>query len=498
MQLLDASYFVLQTTATDSNGDYIFENVEPGLTYYVAVIPPNTSTTFTTSGPDMDFDPTTGITVNTITPGNGENVVDIDAGLCSLLSLGNLVFNDANSNGQYDTGEGIFAGVDVYLIDGTDGTTYLDTTATDANGRYVFTALQAGDYIVEVDVPAGYQSTTDIASTPTPNQADGDDNGPGAANTGRVRSNAITLAADGGNPADANWGEADHGVLIGGQKDPTPDGKAYYTVDFGFRLIPANPIFDLALRKTVASQSDTPLIPGTSTVTFNLRIFNQGDIAADSIEITDYIPAGLTLADGAWTDTGATATRLLSVTNGGLTAALAVGDSTDVTITLSVDAGVEGIITNYAEISRATDDAGNPVTDIDSTPNGINDETAIINDEVNDDGTIDEDDHDLECISVPVELCEGQTVTLEAPAGTSHQWYKGTTELTGETNPTLIIAFDASGNFEGDYYVIMGGDATLGGCGSQNCCPVTLVTGTCPPDCPTDRCIPGTMMKVSP
>jgi uncharacterized repeat protein (TIGR01451 family) len=51
--------------------------------------------------------------------------------------------------------------------------------------------------------------------------------------------------------------------------------------------------FDLALRKRVVSQSDSPLAPGVSTVTFSIEVFNQGDVAASNVTVIDYVPAGL-------------------------------------------------------------------------------------------------------------------------------------------------------------------------------------------------------------
>ncbi len=238
VQLLDNLGFVLQTTTTDGNGDYTFSNVTPSETYNIAVIPPNTSTSFTSAGADMDFNSATGVTTSSITPTDGQNITDIDAGLCGLLSIGNLVWSDANNDGLFNNSEGVFPNVTIYLIDGTDGTTYIDTTSTDANGRYLFYALSAGDYIIEVEIPSTFQSSNDILSTATPNNIDSDDNGTGTSDSGRVRSNAITLAADGGSTANANFGESDHGVIIGGVADPTSDLKAYYTVDFDLDLLP--------------------------------------------------------------------------------------------------------------------------------------------------------------------------------------------------------------------------------------------------------------------
>ena len=56
--------------------------------------------------------------------------------------------------------------------------------------------------------------------------------------------------------------------------------------------------FDLALVKRI----DTELTPGPylagSPVSFEIEVFNQGEVAAYQVEITDYLPNGLVLNDG--------------------------------------------------------------------------------------------------------------------------------------------------------------------------------------------------------
>ena len=269
-----------------------------------------------------------------------------------------------------------------------------------------------------------------------------------------------------------------------------PDG---FTFDAPAPCAPTSN-FDLALRKTIGSQTHDPLIPGTSSVTFDIWIFNQGSIDADNIVITDYVPTGLILNDVNWNSAGAgKVSRTLSTTAGTMASLLAPDDSIMTTITFDIADNAGGVITNFAEISEATDEAKNIMTDIDSTPDDLNNETAIINDEINDDGTIDEDDHDLECISVPVKLCEG-SITLTVDKSDSYQWYKDGSIIVGATEQSLSINYDAAGDFAGEYHVVVDG-GTLGSCGNQSCCPVILEAGEC---CPTDNCIPGTMIKVSP
>ena len=52
------------------------------------------------------------------------------------------------------------------------------TTTTDNSGRYTFTHLLSGTYVVEIVAPQAYTSTTDVATSGNPNNnEDHDDNG---------------------------------------------------------------------------------------------------------------------------------------------------------------------------------------------------------------------------------------------------------------------------------------------------------------------------------
>ncbi|MEM7536482.1 MAG: SdrD B-like domain-containing protein, partial [Chloroflexota bacterium] len=274
MQLLDSNGIPIATQQTDSTGTYYFGNLTPGETYSVVVVP-NLGQTLVTADQggddaiDSDFNQTTGESTASYTPAANETIIDVDAGIVSPLSLGNMVWSDVNDNGQLDSGEAGIEGILVTLLDDT-GSTILMTTTTDANGRYLFTNLSADDYVVRAEVPANMRSSTDIGTTVTPNPTDSDDNGQGIADTGSVQSVAVTLANSGG-----PTGEADHGVLIDGVLDTTPDVKAYYTVDFGFV-----PLVKIGDRIWYESDNDglasTGVITPASSITVN-AIDDTGD-----------------------------------------------------------------------------------------------------------------------------------------------------------------------------------------------------------------------------
>ena len=88
-------------------------------------------------------------------------------------------------------------------------------------------------------------------------------------------------------------------------------------------------MYDLALTKTLVGSG--PFVAGDD-VTFRITVFNQGNLPASSIEITDYIPTDLTLNDATWNQVANTAMYTLPGT-------LAAGADTYVDITFTIDAG---------------------------------------------------------------------------------------------------------------------------------------------------------------
>lgn len=234
IHLVDDVGLPLDTVTTDIEGKYEFGNLTPQKSYRIVFIPHleqsiTAQQNADSEAVDSDAHPLTGET-DPITPGANQQVNNIDVGIVSKLSLGNRVWLDANNNGQLDDGEGGLPAVNVSLLDETENE--LQSTVTDATGRYLFTRLDAGTYSVRVEVPHGFVSSTDVSSTNAPNHFDNDDNGIERGD-GTVQA-TLTLEANGGASSNANFGESDHGYPINGRLDPTSNGKAYYTVDFGF------------------------------------------------------------------------------------------------------------------------------------------------------------------------------------------------------------------------------------------------------------------------
>ena len=161
-------------------------------------------------------------------------------------------------------------------------------------------------------------------------------------------------------------------------------------------------IADLALRKVVDGPGPYFVMPG-GTVPFTITVFSQ-EIAPgatnpiDSIKIIDYLPSmGSTILQPGWVNNG-DGTACLTLTRGNQLPAggLLPGQSVDInfTVQLGLDfLSATGV--NAAEIASFEDTLDNTLNDWDSNPNSNpNDDTGPIDDEINDDGTFDEDDFD--------------------------------------------------------------------------------------------------------
>ncbi len=164
--LYDSGGNPLNTTVTDADGFYRFENLLAGNYYLQFVIPASYMVSPQDQGgndnADSDVDPSTFRTVTT-TLSAGENDLRWDLGLYQLASLGDRVWHDVNGNGRQDSGELGVANVSVSLYrpgnDGIAGTTddvLVTSTTTNGSGEYLFTGLQPGRYFVQFGAASGY------------------------------------------------------------------------------------------------------------------------------------------------------------------------------------------------------------------------------------------------------------------------------------------------------------------------------------------------------
>ncbi len=172
--------------------------------------------------------------------------------------------------------------------------------------------------------------------------------------------------------------------------------------------------YDLALMKVVNGSG--PFRPGDN-VTYSIMVINQGTLPSGVIEVTDYLPTGMTLSNSdnnGWTV--GTNGRLKNTINN-----IAGGSTATINLVLRIDDTFRGSsLRNWAEISSDSGD------DQDSTPDDTNfnqpgETDDLFDDDIKDqDGTNngDEDDHDpAEIAVVYYDLAIMKTVTSTGPFG---------------------------------------------------------------------------------
>lgn len=171
--------------------------------------------------------------------GNSDNLADsdinltIDFGMVELVAIGNLVFEDIDGDGKYETGDGD-AGIDGVKVEVfIDGENSPHRETRTVNGVYLFDRLMPGDYVICIpssEFQIG-ESLEGMASSLgfEPDDAGDDDvseNGmdaPGLATA--VKSPVITLKR-----ASEPVGESGFGSYGG----TLPDANVNLTVDFAF------------------------------------------------------------------------------------------------------------------------------------------------------------------------------------------------------------------------------------------------------------------------
>ncbi len=200
----------LAQKVTDANGNYLFTDLKAG-NYAIKVYNgyglnaateqatiPNAGGNDATDSDlsKLDADGVGGYS-DVVALAKGQTNLTVDVGIVEKLgSIGDTVWFDTNRNGYQDeTGTGV-AGINVKLygagadkLFGTADDVVLATTNTDANGKYLFSNLQKGDYQVEFGNPgAGNEYTVQDYGNNGYDAADSD------ANRLTGRTGTITLA----------------------------------------------------------------------------------------------------------------------------------------------------------------------------------------------------------------------------------------------------------------------------------------------------------------
>ena len=132
---------VVATTATHSQGEYLFANVVPGASIVQITLPVGFGASFLEQ------------VVNAVT---GVLIESANFGLTENGSIAGVVFVDQDTNHLQGTGELGVAGVSIELL---EGGSVRQSQTTDVNGIYRFTGVPVGSYRLRLALPVGYVST---------------------------------------------------------------------------------------------------------------------------------------------------------------------------------------------------------------------------------------------------------------------------------------------------------------------------------------------------
>jgi len=151
--LLDANGVRLQSTLTDANGEYKFDNLQPG-TYGIEEVLPNPYYAVASHPGSVAGTSTSKTLISSIVVGSSVAATQYNFCVNEPVGISGYVFADDNQNCNYDSGEAPIAGVTIWLLDSQGN--QITSTTTNANGYYEFLNLKPGTYSIQEIQPNGY------------------------------------------------------------------------------------------------------------------------------------------------------------------------------------------------------------------------------------------------------------------------------------------------------------------------------------------------------
>jgi hypothetical protein len=158
---------------TNGSGNYLFENLPPG-NYIITFTPP--AGYFPTRnnaggepdnndvGDDSDLDQGNGNMTFIIEMESDDMNLNIDAGFYQPVTIGNMVWHDADADGIQDGDDSGGVGGVTIILENADGSALTDVNnnavanqVTDASGMYEFENIRPGTYTMRVQPPGGWQ-----------------------------------------------------------------------------------------------------------------------------------------------------------------------------------------------------------------------------------------------------------------------------------------------------------------------------------------------------
>ena len=324
------------------------------------------------------------------------------------IEIGNFVWLDDNENGIQDPGEKALKNISLVLLD--KNCKQVGSTKTDNYGYYIFNGTN-----VDVDFngsPDGIQSFEDYYLVV-------DDKRFNIQNAWLIDGNDTIKLTQWKQDPSLSLINSDAAIWSNAACSPYANlpvvkihtggsGQNDFSLDIGFVrnkpvVVPPPPpdvkIYDLALVKKI--DAINPVKNG-DLMTFEITVYNQGNQRIPKFEITDYLESYFQFdpsLNPLWTMRNGNA--VYTVNQG-----IDPGKELKTQITLRIQSNLAPAqIINTAEISGMWNDQNVALSDVDSTPDSIkdNDKGGVPNsntDNLVNNNSIDEDDHDRESLPV--------------------------------------------------------------------------------------------------
>ena len=151
------------TTVTDAEGHYVFCGLTPGAYRVAETQPDGYYDGLDTPGSAGGMAENPGDLIHSIPLASGVAATDYNFGELLPASISGRVFADLDGDGALDSEEPLLADVTIYLLNEVGER--IDSTTTDANGKYAFTDLEPGVYGVEEVQPADYLDSGERVGT---------------------------------------------------------------------------------------------------------------------------------------------------------------------------------------------------------------------------------------------------------------------------------------------------------------------------------------------
>ncbi len=292
-------------------------------------------------------------------PNNPENPGDPNA----RYNISGLAWNDENGDGARQDSESLISGIEVLLVNLNDSSNVAAETTTN-NGRYTFSNLAQGNYIVVFTYNTSIYRLTEYRKSGVAESVNSD-----------AASQKITLdgrEVNAGVTDVINLNREQTNIDIGLIQNDACDLKLdKYITDISVTTKSGTKQYSYDNTKLGRVEIRAKEINGAQvSVTYRIVVTNEGKTPATVREIYDYLPDGLSFSSNGnanWTNqSGVLINRSL------MNQEIAAGESKEIYLTLTKTMGEEdtGTFTNAAEIGSVDNTLG--IQDNDSTPGNRN------------------------------------------------------------------------------------------------------------------------------